>query len=130
MDGYGKRVLVVDDDETARTLIGILLEDAGYNVVPVCDGLEAWHEVTRRHFDAIVTDFFMPGLNGRELLGRTHQAHPEIPVILVSGAFDDQPAAGKACPFFACLRKPFEKDVLLELVRSAVELPATNVSSA
>jgi len=68
MDGYGKRVLVVDDDHHARFLIGALLDYAGYTVVPACDGLAALNELSKRHFDVVVTDFHMPVLSGIELL--------------------------------------------------------------
>ena len=74
MDGYGKRVLVVDDDHHARFLIGALLDYAGYTVVPACDGLAALNELSKRHFDVVVTDFHMPVLSGIELL-RQVQVH-------------------------------------------------------
>ena len=130
MDGYGKRVLVVDDDETTRMLTGIVLEGAGYNVVLARDGFEACHEVNRRHFDVIITDLFMPMLNGTELLGRIHAVHPRIPVILLSGALDHNPDVIKAYAFFACPQKPFAKQGLLTLVRSALELHTTDESAA
>ena len=130
MDGYGKRVLIVDDDEHTRRLMGIMLEQAEYNIVAVRDGLDAMHEVARRHFDAVITDFFMPGLNGGELLKQIHAMRPEIPVILVSGSFHDDPEAVQASQFFACLRKPFENVMLLELLRSAVQSSAAGVPTA
>jgi two-component system, chemotaxis family, chemotaxis protein CheY len=123
MDGYGKRILVVDDDDEVRLCMSLLLEDAGYNVIPVCDGLDALHEMKRRHFDAVITDYAMPILNGLELLGCIHAMHPEMPVILVSATVPDYSGALKDDEFFACLRKPFENALLLELVREAVQLP-------
>ena len=124
MDGYGKRVLIVDDDEHTRRLIGILLEQAGcYNVVLVPDGLDALYEVKKRHFDAVITDYSMPILNGQQLLGRIHAIRPEIPVILVSAHFPEYPSKVNEAPFFACLRKPFDKTILLELLRTAVHMP-------
>ena len=123
MDGYGKRILVVDDDEDIRICMSHLLEGAGYNVIPVCDGLDALLEMKKRHFDAVVTDFSMPILNGRQLLGRIHAMHPKMPVILVSATVPDSSGTLKDDQFFACLRKPFESALLLELVREAVQLP-------
>ena len=41
MEGYGKRVLVVEDDTDVRTIICAILIEAGYNVYEACDGLEA-----------------------------------------------------------------------------------------
>lgn len=123
MDGYGKRVLVVDDDEQIRLLMGVVFERAGYNVVPVGDGLDALVEVRKRHFDVVVTDYVMPMLNGQQLFDCIRTMYPEMPVILVSGELPDFLAAGRNTPFFACLRKPFDNDVLLELLRSAVASP-------
>jgi two-component system, chemotaxis family, chemotaxis protein CheY len=119
MDGYGKRVLVVDDDEHTRLLMGTLLEGAGYNVVAACDGLDALAEITKRHFDVVITDLNMPTLNGLELLGRIHAIHPQIPVILASGCLSEFLGTPKASQFFACLRKPFENAFFLEIVRVA-----------
>lgn len=123
MDGYGKRILVIDDDEDIRLCMSLLFESAGYNVISVCDGLDALYEMKKRQFDVIVTDFSLPILNGRQLLGRIHAMHPEMPVILVSATVPDDSGALKEDQFFACLRKPFEGALLLELVRQAVQLP-------
>ena len=44
MDGYGMRVLVAEDDDAVRTLICIMLSEAGYNVYEACDGLDVFPE--------------------------------------------------------------------------------------
>jgi len=128
MDGYGKRVLVVDDDENTRALMGVLLEHAGYTVVQVCNGFDALKEINKRLFDVVVTDWFMPLLNGPELIHRIHEVSPHMPVILVSGNFPGPTAAWNDSPCFAALRKPFDSCVFLDLVRSAAHVPAAAVS--
>jgi len=122
MDGRGKRILLADDDEDIRLLIRDVLERAGYDVVPVSDGLDALVEIKRRHIDVVVTDLFLPILNGVEWVGHIHDAHPEIPVILVSGELPYDLCTADDVPFYACLRKPFENTMLLELVRAAALL--------
>lgn len=129
MDGYGKRVLVVDDDENSRSLIGILLEHAGYSVVQVGDGLDALEEIQKRHFDVVVTDWVMPLLNGLELIRRIQEMSPQMPVILVSGSLPKCTEAANVSPWFACLRKPFDNGVFLDFVRSAARVRAGGVSS-
>jgi len=121
MDGSGKRVLVVDDDHHARFLLEALLDHAGYTVVPACDGRAALTELHKRHFDAVVTDYRMPFLNGIELLRLIQIHYPQIPVILASGSLPvlDEPFLSDCRPF-GWLRKPYDKGLLLELVRSAV----------
>ncbi len=95
MDGYGKRVLIVDDDHHARFLLAALLEHSGYTVVPACDGCAALNELDKRHFDAVVTDYRMPFLNGIELLEQIQIHYPQIPVIIASGSF---PLSGRTRP--------------------------------
>jgi two-component system, chemotaxis family, chemotaxis protein CheY len=68
MEGYGRRVLVVEDDEDVRTLICTILIEAGYNVYEACDGLEAVEALKKRHYDALLTDYHMPRMDGLELL--------------------------------------------------------------
>src|SRR6188768_2501493 len=98
---HGKRVLVVDDDHHARFLLGALLDHAGYTVVP---------------------DYRMPFLNGIELLRLIQIHYPHVPVILASGSLPlpDEPFLSDCRPF-GWLRKPYDNNLLLELVRSAVE---------
>jgi two-component system, chemotaxis family, chemotaxis protein CheY len=119
---HGKRVLVVDDDHHARFLLGALLDHAGYTVVPACDGRAALTELHKRRFDAVVTDYRMPFLNGIELLRLIQIHYPHVPVILASGSLPlpDEPFLSDCRPF-GWLRKPYDNNLLLELVRSAVE---------
>jgi len=119
---HGKRVLVVDDDHHARFLLGALLDHAGYTVVPACDGRAALTELHKRRFDAVVTDYRMPFLNGIELLRLIQIHYPHVPVILASGSLPltDEPFLSDCRPF-GWLRKPYANNLLLELVRSAVE---------
>ena len=122
MDGSGKRVLVVDDDHHARFLLGALLDHAGYAVIPACDGRAALAELHKRPFDAVITDYRMPFMNGIELLRRIHIHYPQIPVILASGSLPapDEPTLSECRPF-GRLRKPYDNGLLLQLVRSAVD---------
>ena len=55
MDGYGKRVLVAEDDDAVRALICTILRDAGYNVYEACDGLEAIDSLKKRRYDVLLT---------------------------------------------------------------------------
>ena len=122
MDGYGKRVLIVDDDHHARFLLAALLEHSGYTVVPACDGCAALNELDKRHFDAVVTDYRMPFLNGIELLEQIQIHYPQIPVIIASGSFPyPDELVQSDCRPFGWLRKPYDNHRLLELVRSAVD---------
>ena len=62
------RVLVVDDSATLRTIMGAALASAGFEVEAAADGVDALERLQRSHFDALVTDFVMPRLNGYQLV--------------------------------------------------------------
>jgi two-component system, response regulator, stage 0 sporulation protein F len=118
MDGYGKRVLVVDDDHHVRFLLVTLLDHAGYTVVPACDGLAALNELSKRHFDVVVTDYRMPVLNGIDLLKQIQVHYPRLPVIMVSATLPEEFSRLDYQPF-ACIRKPYNNMLVLKIVQSA-----------
>ena len=82
MDGYGMRVLVAEDNDAVRTLICSILSEAGYNVYEACDGLEAIDSLKKRRYDALLTDYHMPKMDGLELLDLAQAMWPELPVIV------------------------------------------------
>ena len=87
-------VLLVEDDWALRRYLAVVLERAGYRVVPAADGLEAMKAaLSQMRFDAVVTDAVMPHLGGHELCRflRRHPKLSSLPVVLLSGA--DQTAA-------------------------------------
>ena len=69
------RVLVVDDDADARELIGLVLQQAGYDVDDAPDGFAALTKVAHSRPDLVVTDLHMPGMHG---IDRPHQPMPDL----------------------------------------------------
>ena len=122
VDGYGKRVLVVDDDEDVRMILCTMLSEAEYNVYEACDGLDAVEALKKRRYDALVTDYHMPKMDGLELLDLVQAMWPDLPVILASSDsfLRDGGSDSLLAPAYALLDKPFERTELLDLVRSAV----------
>ncbi|GLT23385.1 hypothetical protein GCM10007933_28510 [Zoogloea oryzae] len=84
------RVLIVDDDFTARLLEREALEQSGFTVVEASDGAEALAAVDRQPPDLMLLDVGMPGLDGFEVCRRLRRrwAASDLPVIMVTGMDD------------------------------------------
>src|SRR5262245_29344096 len=121
MIGYGKRVLVVDDDEREQQEMALVLEQAGFAVALACDGLLALSEMRQRRFDAVVTDFHMPHLNGLEFFTQSRILWPDTPFIILSTALWDTNEMATAQGAFAWIRKSSDPDILLSTLALAVE---------
>jgi two-component system response regulator AtoC len=80
------RVLVVDDDETIRSYLAVLLSGRGYGVVCAASGEEALVRLRAKTMSPalVLLDLIMPGLGGLELLARIRKGHPLLPVIVLS----------------------------------------------
>jgi two-component system chemotaxis response regulator CheY len=121
VDGYGKRVLIVEDDQDVRAVLSLILSDAGYNVYEACDGLEALEALKKRRYDAVLTDYHMPRMDGLELLDLVQAMWPDTPVLVASSdrLLTEQAWDHLLAPAYAVLTKPFETRGLLEAVRAA-----------
>ena len=106
-------ILVVDDDPAIRDALALLLEDEGYAVLAAPDGLAALEAVARDSPDLVITDLYMPGLDGSGLIARLRSERPDLPIIVVSAGIRVSPPDG--VPFFA---KPFDSEHLLATVAS------------
>src|SRR5688572_22765683 len=81
-----QRILVVDDEPMVRALIARALTDEGYEVVAVADGHAALDaaRAAEVEFDLIVTNNYMPGLSGPELIARVRQDFPNLPILHIN----------------------------------------------
>ena len=81
-----KKVLVVDDSITTRTLERNILENAGYRVSQAADGMEGWEKMQAESFDAVVFDIEMPRMNGFELTEkvRRDKRFEHLPIVLLT----------------------------------------------
>lgn len=125
MEGYGLRVLVVEDDAEARQVLTMELARAGYNVFTAGDGMEALGEMTKRHYDVILTDYQMPRVNGLGLLALSQELMPGTPVILISGAHPSLEQVAIKYGGFAWIHKSAPMTQVLAIVHAAVEWART-----
>ena len=83
--GRGTRVLVVDDNADMRLTTKLLLEAEGYVVEVAANGAEALRIQRERPTHILLTDLFMPEVDGLETVQTFRAAYPAMPVIVVSG---------------------------------------------
>jgi CheY-like chemotaxis protein len=119
-------ILLVEDEETVRRLVGKVLRASGYTVVEASSGEEAV-QICRRFPDPIhlvITDMIMPGMNGCALAERLRQSSPELKVLYISGYTENilnlYGPLGKATAF---LQKPFPPAVLTQKLRELLDEP-------
>jgi CheY-like chemotaxis protein len=79
------RILLVDDNSHGLTARKMILVDHGYGVETALSGEEAWDIFQRHHFDIVVTDLRMSGIDGVELIRRIRAADAPARTILLSG---------------------------------------------
>jgi CheY-like chemotaxis protein len=115
-----RRVLVVDNEDLVRVMLARMLRDCGFDVVEAANGrvaLELLNAAPARHFNLLVTDSRLPGLNGFEFITQALNQYPHLQVIHVTGhpdALADERLnqLGRV----ATLAKPFSRTTLKEEV--------------
>ncbi len=86
-------VLVVDDSAVDRRLIGaVLRKGTNWDVEFAEDGQHALDSMSSQHFDLVITDLVMPGIDGLKLVNSIRQQHPTVPVILMTSQGSDDTA--------------------------------------
>lgn len=119
------RLLVVDDEQDMLLLLETLLKKEGFDVETAMSGEEAITKMEDNTPDLVITDLFMGGMNGMQLMESIHSNTPLLPVIILSGQAQIRDAVkathlGSA----AFLTKPIEKEGLYEQVRRALNISA------
>jgi DNA-binding response OmpR family regulator len=114
------RILVVDDDDVARLLVGELLETGGYGVAYAADGDTALALYREQPFAAVVLDVVMPGLSGLDTLRALRELDTDVRVIMVSGARDADLMLARDLGAIATLPKPIDHAELLGAIRSVI----------
>ena len=116
-------VHVIDDDEAVRQSLAFLLTTAGFDVQTYESAPRFLDEAAKIKAGCVITDVRMPGMTGIELLRRVRELKLPLPVIVITG-HGDVPLAVEAMKMGAIdfLEKPFEEELLLTSVRSALNV--------
>ena len=89
------RVLIIDDEPEIRRNLTVGLTQEGYTVIACPDGISAIHELNRASekgigYHYLVTDIFMPDIDGLKILKVIKNQFPELPVLVITGFGDDR----------------------------------------
>ena len=115
------RILVVDDEETVRSLFRRTLEEAGYEIATAANGEEALREVSEREPEVVLLDIKMPGLSGIEILGKLATDWPDICVIMVTAVVDTQTAVeAMKLGAYDYITKPFKPNDVVRKMQKAL----------
>jgi two-component system, NtrC family, response regulator PilR len=117
-----EKILVVDDEQSLREVLSIMLKRTGYAVTSVADGEEAIELLNKDIFDLVITDLRMPRIDGMEVLKAAKSASPET-VVLIITAFASADSAVEAMKqgAYDYLTKPFQVDEVQLIIRNALE---------
>lgn len=116
------RILVVDDDDTIRRAIRRLFESNGYEVSEAPNGRMALTSLRHTPSDLVVSDVFMPDMNGYEFVMTFRDEFPDTPIIMMSGGGaglgkTNVLHAGSSLGANRVFKKPFPFVELLEAAR-------------
>lgn len=114
------RILLAEDDDEMRRLLGNALRREGYIVLEMDDGQSLMDRLTHAPMDVdlIISDIRMPGLSGLQVLERFRRSDAKTPVVLITAFGDsDTVAVAKNLGAQEVLSKPFEIDDLRATVR-------------
>jgi CheY-like chemotaxis protein len=122
MSAQKTKLLLVDDDAALLYLLSLILTNSGYEVRSAQDGFSALTAIRAEIPDILLSDLYMPGMSGFELLSVVRRRFPMIPVIAMSSAYPgpDVPAGVAADAFY---EKATDLNALMGIVNGIHYLP-------
>lgn len=116
------RVLVVDDEESMRDFLSIMLHREGYQVDTAVDGAQAVAHLRSHSYDLVISDIKMPRMTGLQLLAHIKERTPETVVLMVT-AFSSTEEAVEAMKqgAYDYITKPFKNEEIRLIVKNALE---------
>ncbi len=114
--GGGQTILIADDEQAVREMLGSTLEASGYNPILTSNGVEAIKAIQSAGVDLAILDDEMPIMSGLECSEEIQRQQPDLPVILVSGLAANGDPKQDETSFLIKLPKPFQLDTLLHQI--------------
>ena len=106
-------LMLVDDDEWIRDSMRIFFENEGCNLVTVQTAEEALKIIKKQHFDIIIADFRLPGINGIKLFEHVRDSNQGLIKILITAYMDKKVSSdAKKAGIDALIEKPFTSETI------------------
>lgn len=118
------RILVIDDDESIRSLLRTALELQGYEVVEAENGYAGLQRYQAEPIDLVITDMLMPVMDGAEMITELQRAFSWVRIIAISGGRRALEVARTLTPY--AFEKPFSLGKLLDTVRELICVPTSS----
>jgi len=119
------RILIIDDEPQIRSMLTLMLEREGYEVVEAPDGVDGIKIYRQNPADLIITDLIMPNKDGIGMIIDLKKEFPDVKIIAMSGGGLNKPDGylkgakklGAACT----LTKPIDREEMLKAVREILK---------
>ncbi len=120
------RILVIDDDRSARLLLERVLVRAGHQVVLVDNAEQGLQAITQGGFDLLITDKNLPGTDGLEVLRQAREKQPTMQAILITGfPTAETRTHANDLGVFSYVTKPFGVHDILDICDAAIRARGT-----
>ncbi len=108
------KIFIAEDEEITLKHLMYALKNEGYSVAGARDGIDAWRKIEKEHFDLVITDIKMPGMDGLSLLEKVKDKWADTDVIVITGfgSIDSAVEAMKKGAY-DYITKPFNLDELI-----------------
>lgn len=125
MVGKEPKILLVDDDDLSRRMMGLLLSEKGYNYGTASNGLEAVEAVQSQLYDIVLMDLQMPVMDGLDATRKIREwetGEKHIPIVaLTAMLFENEVKKCLSAGMDDCIAKPFDTDTLFRLIDTLVD---------
>jgi two-component system, NtrC family, response regulator PilR len=113
-------ILIVDDEQSMRDFLKILLRKEGYSVETGSNADDALQKLRKDNYDLVISDIRMPGMSGLDLLAKIKETHTDLPVIMITAfASPDDAVSAMKNGAFDYISKPFNVDEIKSVIESA-----------
>jgi DNA-binding NtrC family response regulator len=122
VEGHGRRLLVIDDDEANCRLIRRIFAREGFEVIAADSGETGLEKVASDSPDTVILDLRLPGIGGLQVLEKLRQSHPDLPVVLLTADTEVKTAVrATQLGAFDYQTKPIDNEEIVIVIRRALE---------